>query len=210
VPLRSPEGEAYLGAMAAAANFAWANRQVMTGLAERALGEVFGVGPAALGVGLVYDVCHNVAKVEEHVVDGRARRVCVHRKGATRAFGPGHPALPATIRHLGQPVIIPGDMGRYSFLLLGAAGAMEQSFGTTCHGAGRRMSRAQAKRAGRGVDLVGALAERGVTVRARSLPGIAEEMPWAYKDAAEVVEVVVRAGLARLVARLAPMIVVKG
>jgi tRNA-splicing ligase RtcB len=210
VPLRSPEGEAYLGAMAAAANFAWANRQVMTGLAERALDEVFGVGPAALGVGLVYDVCHNVAKMEDHVVDGRPRRVCVHRKGATRAFGPGHPALPPTIRHLGQPVIIPGDMGRYSFLLLGAAGAMEQSFGTTCHGAGRVMSRAQAKRAGRGVDLVAALAERGVTVRARSLPGIAEEMPWAYKDAAEVVDVVVQARLATLVARLAPMIVVKG
>ncbi len=210
VPLRSPEGEAYLGGMAAAANFAWANRQVMTGLAERALDEVFGVGPAALGVGLVYDVCHNVAKMEEHLVDGRPRRVCVHRKGATRAFGPGHPALPPTIRHLGQPVIIPGDMGRYSFLLLGAAGAMEQSFGTTCHGAGRVMSRAQAKRAGRGVDLVAALAERGVTVRARSLPGIAEEMPWAYKDAAEVVDVVVQAGLATLVARLAPMIVVKG
>jgi tRNA-splicing ligase RtcB len=210
VPLRSAEGEAYLGAMAAAANFAWANRQVMTGLVERAVADTLGVGPATLGFGLVYDVCHNVAKLEEHVVDGRPRRVCVHRKGATRAFGPGHPALPASLRRLGQPVIIPGDMGRYSFLLLGAAGAMEQSFGTTCHGAGRRMSRAQAKKAGRGVDLIGVLAERGVTVRARTLGGIAEEMPWAYKDAAEVVDVVVRAGLARLVARLVPLIVVKG
>jgi tRNA-splicing ligase RtcB (3'-phosphate/5'-hydroxy nucleic acid ligase) len=210
VPLRSAEGEAYLGAMAAAANFAWANRQVMTGLAERAFAEVYGTGPAALRFGLVYDVCHNVAKLEEHVVDGRTRRVCVHRKGATRAFGPGHPALPPSLRPLGQPVIIPGDMGRYSFLLLGASGAMAQSFGTTCHGAGRLMSRAQAKKEGRGVDLVGALAERGVTVRARSLSGIAEEMPWAYKDAAEVVDVVVRAGLATLVARLAPLIVVKG
>jgi len=210
VPLRSAEGEAYLGAMAAAANFAWANRQVMSGLAERAFAEALGTGPATLGFGLVYDVCHNVAKLEEHVVGGRTRRVCVHRKGATRAFAPGHPALPASLRRLGQPVIIPGDMGRYSFLLLGAAGAMEQSFGTTCHGAGRLMSRAQAKKAGRGVDLVGALAERGVTVRARSLGGIAEEMPWAYKDAAEVVDVVVRAGLATLVARLAPLIVVKG
>jgi len=210
VPLRAPEGEAYLAAMAAAANFAWANRQVMTGLAERAFLEVFGVGQATLGFGLVYDVCHNVAKLEEHVVGGSPRRVCVHRKGATRAFGPGHPALPPSVRHLGQPVIIPGDMGRHSFLLLGAAGAMTESFGTTCHGAGRLMSRAQAKKAGRGVDLVGALAERGVTVRARSLRGIAEEMPWAYKDAAEVVDVVTRAGLSTLVARLRPVIVIKG
>jgi tRNA-splicing ligase RtcB (3'-phosphate/5'-hydroxy nucleic acid ligase) len=210
VPLRSREGEAYLGAMAAAANFAWANRQVMTGLAERAFAEVFGAGPATLGFGLVYDVCHNVAKFEDHVVGGRTRRLCVHRKGATRAFGPGHPALPPSLRRLGQPVIIPGDMGRYSFVLLGAAGAMAESFGTTCHGAGRLMSRAQAKKAGRGVDLVGALAARGVTVRARSLRGLAEEMPWAYKDAAEVVDVVARAGLATLVARLAPMLVVKG
>ncbi|HKA28955.1 MAG TPA: RtcB family protein [Candidatus Binatia bacterium] len=210
VPLRAPEGEAYLAAMAAAANFAWANRQVMTGLAERAFLEVFGVGPATLGFGLVYDVCHNVAKLEEHVVGGSPRRVCVHRKGATRAFGPGHPVLPPSVRHLGQPVIIPGDMGRHSFLLLGAAGAMTESFGTTCHGAGRLMSRAQAKKAGHGVDLIGALAERGVTVRARSLRGIAEEMPWAYKDAAEVVDVVTRAGLATLVARLRPVIVIKG
>jgi tRNA-splicing ligase RtcB len=210
VPLRSPEGEAYLGAMAAAANFAWANRQVMAGLAERAFAEVLGVGPATLGFRLVYDVCHNVAKLEEHVVDGRVRRVYVHRKGATRAFAPGHPALSPAVRRLGQPVIIPGDMGRYSFLLVGAEGAMAESFGTTCHGAGRVMSRAQAKKAGRGVDLIAALAERGVTVRARALSGVAEEMPWAYKDAADVVDVVVRAGLARLVARLVPLIVVKG
>jgi tRNA-splicing ligase RtcB len=210
VPLRSAEGQAYLGAMAAAANFAWANRQVMAGLAERTFAEVLGAGAATLGFRLVYDVCHNVAKLEEHVVDGRLRRVCVHRKGATRAFAPGHPALPPGLRRLGQPVIIPGDMGRYSFLLVGAEGAMAESFGTTCHGAGRVMSRAQAKKAGRGVDLVAALAERGVTVRARALSGLAEEMPWAYKDAADVVDVVVRAGLARLVARLVPLIVVKG
>ena len=210
VPLRSEEGATYLGAMAAAANFAWANRQVMTGLVERAFLEVLGTGPAALGFGLVYDVCHNVAKMEEHVVGGRARRVCVHRKGATRAFGPGHPALPESVRHLGQPVIIPGDMGRHSFVLRGAAGAMAETFGTACHGAGRMMSRAQAKKMGRGVDLVAALGERGVTVRARSLRGIAEEMPWAYKDAAEVVDVVARAGLATPVARLRPVIVIKG
>src|SRR6266436_4820714 len=165
-----------------------------------------GLGPAALRFGLVYDVCHNIAKLEEHTVDGRRRRVCVHRKGATRAFGPGHPALAAHLRPLGQPVIIPGDMGRYSFLLLGAAGAMAETFGTTCHGAGRVMSRAQAKKAGRGLDLVAELARRGVIVRAQSLGGVAEEMPWAYKDVADVVEVVDRAGLARRVAKLKPLV----
>ena len=210
VPLRSPEGQHYFAAMAAAANFAWTNRQVMSGLAERAFGEALGVGPGTLRFGLVYDVCHNIAKLEEHVVDGRPRRVCVHRKGATRPFGPGHPALAAHLRPLGQPVIIPGDMGRYSFLLLGAAGAMAQTFGTTCHGAGRVMSRAQAKKAGRGLDLVAELGRRGVMVRAQSLRGIAEEMPWAYKDVADVVEVVDRAGLARRVARLKPLVVIKG
>ena len=210
VPLRSPEGQAYFGAMAAAANFAWANRQVMMGLVERAFGAALGLGPATLRFALVYDVCHNVAKIEEHVVDGRRRRLCVHRKGATRAFGPGHPDLPPHLRPLGQPVIIPGDMGRYSFLLLGTAGAMEQTFGTTCHGAGRVMSRAQAKKVGRGLDLVRDLAGRGVTVRAQSLRGLAEEMPWAYKDVADVVDVVDRAGIARRIARLKPLVVVKG
>jgi tRNA-splicing ligase RtcB len=210
VPIASPEGRQYLGAMSAAANFAWANRQVMMGLAERAFERALGLGPAALRFGLVYDVCHNVAKFEEHVVDGRRRRVCVHRKGATRAFGPGHPALPGRLRPLGQPVIIPGDMGRYSFLLLGAEGAMAETFGSTCHGAGRVMSRAQAKKAGRGLDLVGELGKRGVLIRAQSLRSVAEEMPWAYKDVVDVVDVVVRAGLSRVVARLKPLAVVKG
>src|SRR5881296_1219286 len=210
VPLGSPEGREYFAAMAAAANFAWTNRQVMSGLAERAFAAALGLGPAALRFGLVYDVCHNIAKLEEHPVDGRPRRVCVHRKGATRAFGPGHPALAAHLRPLGQPVIIPGDMGRYSFLLLGSAGAMAETFGTTCHGAGRVMSRAQAKKAGRGLDLVAELARRGVIVRAQSLAGVAEEMPWAYKDVADVVEVVDRAGLARRIAKLRPLGVVKG
>ena len=210
VPLGSPEGRAYFAAMAAAANFAWTNRQVMTGLAERAFATALGLGPAALRFALVYDVCHNIAKLEEHVVDGQRRRVCVHRKGATRAFGPGHPALAPHLRPLGQPVIIPGDMGRYSFLLLGAPGAMAETFGTTCHGAGRVMSRAQAKKAGRGLDLVAELGRRGVIVRAQSLGGVAEEMPWAYKDVADVVEVVDRAGLARRVVKLRPFVVVKG
>jgi len=197
VPLRSPEGRAYFGAMAAAANFAWANRQVMTGLAEQAFTEALGLDDATLDFGLVYDVCHNIAKIEEHVIDGARRRLCVHRKGATRAFP-------------GQPVIIPGDMGRYSFLLLGTERAMAETFGTTCHGAGRRMSRAQAKKVGRGRDLVADLRQRGVVVRARSLAGVAEEMPWAYKDVADVVDVVERAGLARRIARLRPLAVVKG
>src|SRR4029453_10179116 len=140
----------------------------------------------------LYHVCHNVSKEEDHIAGGRPRRLCVHRKGATRAFAPGHPALPPAFRRLGQPVIIPGDMGRHSFVLLGAAGAMAESFGTPCHGAGRLMSRAQAKKQGRGVDLVGTLAARGVTIRARSLSGIAEGMPWAYKDAAEGVDAVAR------------------
>src|SRR5262249_18008354 len=154
--------------------------------------------------------CHNIAKFEEHEVDGRRRRVCVHRKGATRAFGPGHPALAPQFRALGQPVIIPGDMGRYSFVLIGTKRAMQETFGTTCHGAGRLMSRAQAKKAGRGLDLRAELARRGVVVRAQSTAGIAEEMPWAYKDVVDVVDVVDRAGIARRVARLKPLIVVKG
>jgi len=210
VPLDSPEGRDYLGAMAAAANFAWTNRQVMAGLAERAFETALGLGPADLRFSLVYDVCHNIAKMEEHVVDGRRRRVCVHRKGATRAFGPGHPALAPHLRPLGQPVIIPGDMGRYSFLLVGTARAMDETFGTTCHGAGRMMSRSQAKKVGRGVDLVAELAKRGVIVRARSLGGVAEEMPWAYKDVVDVVDVVDRAGIGRKVARLKPLAVIKG
>src|SRR5262249_51943354 len=147
---------------------------------------------------------------EEHTVDGARRRVYVHRKGATRAFGPGHPALAAHLRPLGQPVIIPGDMGRYSFVLVGTARAMAETFGSSSHGAGRMMSRAQAKKAGRGLDLVAELAKRGVTVRAKSLAGVAEEMPWAYKDVADVVDVVHDAGIARKVARMRPLAVVKG
>jgi tRNA-splicing ligase RtcB len=210
VPVRSAEGRQYLGAMAAAANFAWANRQVMAGLVEQAFERVLGAGAAALGFSLVYDVCHNIAKHEEHVVDGARRRLWVHRKGATRAFGPGHPALPAHLRSLGQPVIIPGDMGRYSYVCLGTARAMAETFGTACHGAGRVMSRAQAKKAGRGLDLFANLRERGVLVRARSAAGVAEEMPWAYKDVADVVQVVHDAGLATRVVRVRPLAVVKG
>jgi len=210
VPISSPEGRAYLGAMAAAANFAWCNRQVMMHLAEQALLETLAIAPRELSFALVYDVCHNIAKFEEHSVAGHRRRVCVHRKGATRAFGPGHPALPEALRPLGQPVLIPGDMGRYSFVLVGRETAMRETFGSSCHGAGRLMSRMKAKKEAGGRDLNAELKRRGVTVRAHSRAGIAEEMPYAYKDVADVVEVMEAAGITRRVARLKPFAVIKG
>jgi tRNA-splicing ligase RtcB len=209
-PIRSPEGERYLAAMACAANYAWVNRQVMMALAGRAFEEALGASPRTVGFGLIYDVSHNIAKFETHDVGGSPRRVLVHRKGATRAFGPGHDALPPEVRGLGQPVLIPGDMGRYSYVLVGTDRAMRETFGSSCHGAGRVLSRAAAKRASRGRDLNEEMAKRGVTVRATGRATIAEEMPYAYKDVAEVVEVVHRAGIGRKVARLRPMIVVKG
>jgi tRNA-splicing ligase RtcB len=209
-PIRSAEGQQYLAAMACAANYAWVNRQVMMGLAERAFLEALGATPRVLGFGLVYDVCHNIAKFEQHEVDGERRQLCVHRKGATRAFGPGHPALPPPVRAVGQPVLIPGDMGRYSYVLVGTTEAMRQTFGSTCHGAGRVLSRAASKRASRGIDLFAELASRGVLIRAQGRATVAEEMPHAYKDVADVVDVVHDAGISRKVARLRPMIVVKG
>jgi tRNA-splicing ligase RtcB len=210
VPINSAEGKAYLGAMAAAANFAWCNRQLMMHLAEQAFLEALSITPRDLGFALVYDVCHNIAKFEEHIVDGRKRRVCVHRKGATRAYGPGNPALPEALRPFRQPVLIPGDMGRYSFVLIGLEAAMRETFGSSCHGAGRLMSRSAAKKEARGRDLAGELKRLGVTVRAHSRGGIAEEMPEAYKDVAEVVEVMEAAGITKRVARLRPLAVIKG
>lgn len=210
VPIRSAEGQSYLGAMAAAANFAWCNRQLIQHLARGAFIETLGLSDRALGFALIYDVCHNIAKFEQHIVEGRPMRLCVHRKGATRAFGPGHPALPAAVRALGQPVLIPGDMGRYSFVLIGQQGAMRESFGSTCHGAGRVMSRAQAKKEARGRDLIRELAEVGVTIRFQGRATVAEEMPSAYKDVAEVVGVMEAAGVSSRVARLKPFLVVKG
>jgi tRNA-splicing ligase RtcB len=196
--------------MAAAANFAWANRQVMTGLAVRAIGRALGIGEGELGARLVYDVCHNVAKVEEHRVDGRPRRLLVHRKGATRAFGPGDPRVPEAYRAAGQPVLVPGDMGRYSFVMAGTATAMEETFGSSCHGAGRRLSRHQAMKAARGRSIHRELADRGIEVISRGTKTLAEEMSEAYKDVARVVAVVAAAGLSRPVARLEPLGVVKG
>ena len=210
VPISSPEGQAYLGAMAGAANFAWCNRQVMMHLAEQAFLEALAVTPKELGFALVYDVCHNIAKFEEHVVGGRMRRLCVHRKGATRAFARGNSALPEALRPLGQPVLIPGDMGRYSFVLIGLETAMHETFGSSCHGAGRVMSRMKAKKEGRGRNLSVELKALGVAVRAHSRMGIAEEMPYAYKDVAEVVAVMEAAGVTRRVARLKPFAVIKG
>jgi tRNA-splicing ligase RtcB len=161
-------------------------------------------------VRLIYDVCHNIAKPETHFVDGTKRKVWVHRKGATRAFGPGHPAIPELLRPLGQPVLIPGDMGRYSFLLVGTEKAMQETFGSTCHGAGRVMSRMQAKKAGRGKDLDEELSKEGVIARYRGKGTFAEEMPYAYKDVANVVDVVDRAGISKKVVKLKPMAVIKG
>jgi tRNA-splicing ligase RtcB len=204
-PASSPEGRQYLGAMAAAANFAWANRQAIADGVRRAVASVLGKD-AAEGTHQVYDVAHNVAKIEVH---GDAR-VCVHRKGATRAFPAGSAEIPTAYREAGQPVFIPGSMGTASFVLAGEPGAMERSFGTTCHGAGRRLSRTAARRQVNGTELRRELEERGIVVRCPSSKGLAEEAPLAYKDVERVVRVVERAGLARRVARLIPIGVVKG
>jgi len=208
-PLDSPEAREYLGAMNAAANYAFANRQLMAHYVRRALAQVFGA-PVAEATDLVYDVAHNIAKFETHEVGGRARRLCVHRKGATRAFPPGHPELGERFRDIGQPVLIPGDMGRYSFVLVGTSGAFQETFGSTCHGAGRRMSRHQAKKVARPRNIPRELEERGILVRAASRATVDEEIPEAYKDVARVVDVVDAAGIGRKVARLTPLAVVKG
>jgi tRNA-splicing ligase RtcB len=208
-PLGSPEAREYLGAMNAAANYAFANRQLMAHYVRRAVGEVFGAD-AAEATDLVYDVAHNIAKFETHEVGGQSRRLCVHRKGATRAFPPGHPELGERFRDIGQPVLIPGDMGRYSFVLVGTPGAFRETFGSTCHGAGRRMSRHQAKKVARPRNIPRELEERGILVRAASRATVDEEIPEAYKDVARVVDVVHAAGIGKKVAKLIPLAVVKG
>ena len=209
-PLSSPEGRTYLAAMSAAANYAWANRQVITAKVRQVMRDVFRRNSSDLGLSLLYDVAHNIAKLESHAWAGRQQRVCVHRKGATRAFAPGHPDVPPQYRACGQPVLVPGDMGRHSFVLAGTQGAMEQTFGSTCHGAGRIMSRTEAKRGTRGADVQRDLAAQGIIVRGQSRAGLAEEAPAAYKDAREVVDVVHAAGISRRVARLRPLGVIKG
>jgi len=209
-PVHSDEGQKYLGAMRAAANFAWANRQLLMWEIREAFAEFFGRRWEALQMSLIYDVAHNIAKLEEHTIGGKTKTVCVHRKGATRAFPPGHPEVPAQYRHVGQPVIIPGDMGRASWVLVGQPGSMERAFGTCCHGAGRVLSRKAAVQQARGRRIDRELAQEGIHVRCRSRKGLAEEQPAAYKDVSLVVDVVHRAGLAKKVARLRPLGVVKG
>ena len=209
-PVESPEGKRYLGAMRAAANFAWCNRQIMTHLARQAFAEVFEQPAERLDMHLVYDVAHNIAKMEPYDVDGRTCRLCVHRKGATRAFPPGHPELPAKYQAIGQPVLVPGDMGRSSYVLVGQPGAMEHTFGSSCHGAGRRMSRGAAIRASKGRSIKQELLDRGVIARARGRTGLEEEQPDAYKDVLQVVDVLHEAGISHRVAKLRPVGVIKG
>jgi tRNA-splicing ligase RtcB len=209
-PVQSDEGRRYLGAMQAAANFAWCNRQVLAMLVRQAFERFFNESSGALGLRQVYDVAHNIAKLETHEVEGRRLRVCVHRKGATRAFAPGHPDLPEVYRALGQPVLIPGDMGRASYVLVGTEQAMQQSFGSTCHGAGRVLSRKAAVKRAKGRRIADELAQKGIIARARSRDGLAEEQPEAYKDVEDVIDCVVTSGISRKVARLRPMGVIKG
>jgi tRNA-splicing ligase RtcB len=206
VPVRSAEGREYLAAMAAAANFAFANRQMMTHWAREAFRNVLG----KVSLRIVYDVCHNIAKFEEHRVGKDARTLLVHRKGATRAFPAGHPVLPGALRSVGQPVLIPGSMGTSSYVLVGTGRAMSETFGSCCHGAGRAKSRTQARRETTGEELMRQMRGLGVYVRGQSRSGLTEEKPDAYKDVGAVVDVVHRAGIARKVARLVPVAVMKG
>jgi tRNA-splicing ligase RtcB len=207
VPINSSEGESYLGAMACAANFAWANRQSITHFTRQAVQRLFGRDTE---VRVVYDVAHNIAKRERYFINSVEREGLVHRKGATRAFPPGHPEVPPAYRKVGQPVLIPGSMGTASWVLVGAQKAMEDTFGTVCHGAGRQMSRTQAKKSEAARNAKQRLAKRGIFVKSETREGIAEEIPEAYKDVDEVIEVVHQAGISKKVARLRPLGVIKG
>jgi tRNA-splicing ligase RtcB (3'-phosphate/5'-hydroxy nucleic acid ligase) len=207
VPVHSKEGQAYLSAMRAAANFAWANRQAMTYFTRQAFKRIFGEKEE---LRVVYDVCHNIAKLERHTIDGRERKVMVHRKGATRAFPASRPEVPEVYKSCGQPVLIPGSMGTASYVLVGAEGALRETFGTTCHGAGRVMSRTAARKSAYAQDAKKKLEERGIFVRAETRDGITEEIPEAYKDVDAVINVVHNAGLSKRVARLKPIGVIKG
>ncbi len=209
-PIESPEGQDYLAAMACAANYAWANRQCIAHWVRESLSKNFGKSPEELGVKQIYDVAHNIAKIEEHTIDGRKLKVCVHRKGATRAFPAGHKDIPRRYKEIGQPVLVPGDMGRCSFIAVGTQKAMDETFGSTCHGAGRMLSRGAARRSMKGIDIVRELESKGITVRAGNLPSLAEEASQAYKDIAEVIDVVHQAGISRKVAMAIPMGVIKG
>jgi tRNA-splicing ligase RtcB len=209
-PLQSPEGKNYFAAMCCAANYAWANRQSIMHLAHKSIQRTLSISPRELGLQLIYDVCHNIAKIEDHQWQGKNIKVCVHRKGATRAFPPFHPETPLVYKKVGQPVLIPGDMGTYSFVCVGDKGAMTHSFGSTCHGAGRLMSRKKAIIAGKGRAIDRELKEKGILVLAKGRATLAEEMPDAYKNVEDVVEVMDKAGISPRVARLRPIGVIKG
>ena len=209
-PLNSDLGRRYTAAMACAANYAWANRQILMHLAIETFLKVFSLSPKELGMELVYDVCHNIAKKERHRLEGKEVMLCVHRKGATRSLPPGHPQVPEIYRRAGQPVLIPGDMGTYSYVLAGAQGALDKSFGSTCHGAGRVLSRSQAIKRSKGRAIRRELEDKGIFVQSRGKRTLMEEIPEAYKDVSQIVEVVHQAGLAKKVARLRPMGVIKG
>jgi len=209
-PVDSKEGKDYLAAMACAANYAWANRQCITHWARESFVKVFGKSLEELGMQQIYDVAHNIAKIEEHIVDGKKITVCVHRKGATRAFPAGHKDIPNRYKEVGQPVLIPGDMGRCSYIAVGTEKAMAETFGSTCHGAGRTQSRGAARRSLRGIDVANELRARGITVKADNMASLAEEASQAYKDITQVVEVTHQAGISRKVAMASPLGVIKG
>jgi len=209
-PVESSEGQDYLQAMACAANYAWTNRQCITHWVRQSFIKVFSKSRRELGMEQIYDVTHNIAKIEEYSIDGKKHTLCVHRKGATRAFPAGHPDIPDIYKSIGQPVFIPGDMGRCSYVLVGTERAMKESFGSTCHGAGRVQSRAAAKRSLKGADVAKALAAKGIMVKAGSIGSLAEEASEAYKDVTEVVDVAHKAGISHKVARATPLGVVKG
>jgi tRNA-splicing ligase RtcB len=209
-PLDTPEGQDYLAAMRCAANYAFANRQLLTHWSRRAFEETLAGKIKDWHLHQVYDIAHNMGKIERHVVDGQEIEVCVHRKGATRAFGPGHEGLPDEYKQIGQPVLVPGSMGTASWVLVGTKESMSRSFGSSCHGAGRTMSRSQAKKKIWGADLRKELEQEGIKIRAGSMPGLAEEAPAAYKDVDQVVDTVSGAGIAKKVARLVPLAVIKG
>ncbi len=209
-PVKSPQGQAYLSAMRCAANYAWANRQCITHWVRESFCKAMGKCEEEAGLELIYDVAHNIAKLEEHEVDGKKQTVCVHRKGATRAFPAGQPDVPQKYAKIGQPVLIPGDMGRFSYVLVGTERAMKETWGSTCHGAGRVKSRAAAKKMASGREVLNAWEVRGITVRTGSLSGLAEEASEAYKDVTSVVGVAHNAGISKIVARTRPIGVVKG
>jgi tRNA-splicing ligase RtcB len=209
-PASSPEGRQYFTAMRCGANFAWANRQMIMHWVRESFESVLNDSARNLGLHLIYDIAHNIAKLEEHQVEGKKRRVFVHRKGATRAFGPGNPVVPERYREFGQPVIIPGDMGTYSYLLVGTDKAMGETFGSSCHGAGRALSRTQAKKQHPADSVFATLKERGIYIQAQSRRCVSEEAPGAYKNIDSVVEISHNSGIAKRVARLRPIGVVKG